>query len=233
MCWRRTIVLVIIAVITWNSNLVPLIEGLGSSNPYKFEFSGFLRMCWRHTRWSRYCSVIITHKNDISYMNAHYHGSTCDVASENALYVKKTRFVTSNSVSLFPILVVLLDSKCIIDWFWSQVNWLISAHSVPGLCTHLSAVPQWGPIIPQKLKGVSTNSRFVRKIGSQNQSIPFQYKRFHLCAFLVMCIHIHIIYIKHVHILHMCKHVQGIYTIRVLTHISNFDPASSAGPPPC
>jgi len=30
-----------IAFITWNSNLVPLLEGLCTSNPYRFEFSGF------------------------------------------------------------------------------------------------------------------------------------------------------------------------------------------------
>ena len=31
----------IVAFITWNSNLVPLLEGLCSSNPCKFDFSGF------------------------------------------------------------------------------------------------------------------------------------------------------------------------------------------------
>ena len=33
--------MMMIAFITWNSNLAPLIEGLCSSNPYRFEFSIF------------------------------------------------------------------------------------------------------------------------------------------------------------------------------------------------
>ena len=32
-----------IAFITFNSSLVPLIEGLCNSNPWEFEFSGFRR----------------------------------------------------------------------------------------------------------------------------------------------------------------------------------------------
>jgi len=35
--------LTMIAFITFNSSLVPLIEGLCSSNPWEFEFSGFRR----------------------------------------------------------------------------------------------------------------------------------------------------------------------------------------------
>jgi len=35
-----------IALITWNSNLVPLIKGLCSSNPGRFEFSGFVWGFW-------------------------------------------------------------------------------------------------------------------------------------------------------------------------------------------
>jgi len=34
-----------IVFITWNSNLVPLLEGLCSSNPCRFEISGFLGFC--------------------------------------------------------------------------------------------------------------------------------------------------------------------------------------------
>ena len=35
--------MLIIAFITFNSSLVPLIEGLCSSNPWEFEFLGFRR----------------------------------------------------------------------------------------------------------------------------------------------------------------------------------------------
>ena len=38
-----------IAFITWNSNLVPLLEGLCSSNPCKFELSEFLEFCRNRT----------------------------------------------------------------------------------------------------------------------------------------------------------------------------------------
>jgi len=37
--------MMMIAFVTFNSSLAPLIEGLCSSNPWEFEFSGF--------RWNR------------------------------------------------------------------------------------------------------------------------------------------------------------------------------------
>ena len=36
-------VMMMIVLITFNSSLVPLIEGICSSNPWKLEFSGFRR----------------------------------------------------------------------------------------------------------------------------------------------------------------------------------------------
>jgi len=43
-----------IAFITRNSNLVPLLEGLCSSNPCRFDFSGFLGFCRNRTTTSSF-----------------------------------------------------------------------------------------------------------------------------------------------------------------------------------
>ena len=39
----------VVAFLTWNSNLVPLLEGLCTSNPCRFEFSGFMSFCRNRT----------------------------------------------------------------------------------------------------------------------------------------------------------------------------------------
>jgi len=55
-------------------------------------------------------------------------------------------------------------SRAPIDWFWKS-GWLFHKST---LCTRIVLLPQWEQ---NAYGGVSTNSRLVRKIESQNQSI--------------------------------------------------------------
>jgi len=78
--WQRKAVvgerylMMIIAFITWNSNFVPLIEGLCSSNPYRFEFSGFgERVC---TTCSLYYVRVYTNTHTHTRMHAHTYTHT-------------------------------------------------------------------------------------------------------------------------------------------------------------
>ena len=47
--WQRWWIWLLIAFITCKSNLVLLLEGLCSSNPWRFEFSSFLSFCRKRT----------------------------------------------------------------------------------------------------------------------------------------------------------------------------------------
>jgi len=68
-----------IAFITWNSNLVPLLEGLCSSNPCRFEFSGFWGFCRKRILFGDSPSNLQvdvdthTHTHKQTHVRAHTH----------------------------------------------------------------------------------------------------------------------------------------------------------------
>jgi len=66
----------------------------------------------------------------------------------------------------------------LIDWFWKSGGLLYEW----ALCTRIAHLPQWGPkMIYRSHKSLSTSraSQLVRKIRSQNQSIPNSYDESH------------------------------------------------------
>ena len=99
---------------------------------------------------------------------------------------QRVRFIESFNYSMTPTLCLASEawpsktkagihwihqlSTMSIDWFWKS-GWLIHKWA---LCARIAHLPQWGPkMIERSHESLSTSrtSRWVRKIGSENQSI--------------------------------------------------------------
>jgi len=81
-----------------------------------------------------------------------------------ATWIIHTFDLTHSYVSHDPFICVTWPNERLsMDWFW-QSGWLIHKST---FCTRIMLLPQW----EQNAYGVSTSSRSVRKIQSQNQSI--------------------------------------------------------------